>query len=227
MSLKPLKKSDMDKNWMKRRQDRKIMIQPEYHLIVTEGTKTEPQYFQTIKDIINQKYRRRIQLDIYGEGDNTIGLFEKARNRAVGNRAVIYKHVWVVYDTDDFPAEHINKTVELCDTESNEETIYHAIWSNQCIELWYLLHFCYFQSDIAREGYWSKLSDWMKSYGIGEYQKNRQDMFQVLRPYMDMAIVNARRLSEINGGRAPASAAPGTKVYELIEMLIPYLRESE
>ena len=48
MSLKPPKKSDKEKNWMRKRQDRRILIQPEYHLIITEGTKTEPQYFNTM-----------------------------------------------------------------------------------------------------------------------------------------------------------------------------------
>lgn len=48
-----------------------------------------------------------------------------------------YKHVWIVYDTDDFPAKRINKTNELCINMSTEETQYHAIWSNQCIELWF------------------------------------------------------------------------------------------
>ncbi len=139
MSLKPPKKGDLDKSWMRKRQDRAIKMQPEYHLIVTEGTKTEPQYFQAIKDVINAKYRGKIQLDIYGEGDNTISLFEKARNRATSS--VVYKHVWVVFDIDDFPAERINRTAELCNEASNGETTYHAAWSNQCIELWYLLHF--------------------------------------------------------------------------------------
>ena len=41
MSLKPLKKTDMNKSWMKKRRDKQIKIQPEYHLIVTEGTKKE------------------------------------------------------------------------------------------------------------------------------------------------------------------------------------------
>ena len=53
MSLKPPKKSDLDKNWMKARLDRPKKIQPEYHLIVTEGTETEPAYFGAIRDIIN------------------------------------------------------------------------------------------------------------------------------------------------------------------------------
>jgi hypothetical protein len=53
MSMKPPKKSDLDKNWMKKRRDKAIRIQPEYHLIVTEGTETEPQYFSAIRDVIN------------------------------------------------------------------------------------------------------------------------------------------------------------------------------
>ena len=38
MSLKPPKKSDLGKSWMKPRRDKNILIRPEYHLIVTEGT---------------------------------------------------------------------------------------------------------------------------------------------------------------------------------------------
>ena len=45
MSLKPPKKSDLGKSWMKNRRDKARMIQPEYHLIASEGTETEPQYF--------------------------------------------------------------------------------------------------------------------------------------------------------------------------------------
>jgi HPr kinase/phosphorylase len=68
LSLKPPKKSDLDKKWMKKRLDRAIKIQPEYHLIVTEGTDTEPEYFGSIKDVINKKYPEKIKLDVYGEG---------------------------------------------------------------------------------------------------------------------------------------------------------------
>ncbi len=224
MSLKPPKKSDLGKNWMKKRRDRVIRIQPEYHLIVTEGTETEPQYFQAIKEIINRQYRDKIQLDIFGEGDNTLSLFEKAKKRAEQNPNG-YKHVWVVYDTDDFPSDYINRTEKLCQQSSTSETQYHAIWSNQCIELWYLLHFSFFQSDIHRKEYWPKLSEWLESIGAGSYAKGRPDMYEILKPYMDYGIANAKRLDKINEGKAPASAAPGTKVYELIEKLKVYLKE--
>lgn len=222
MSLKPPKKSDKNKEWMKKRQDRGIRIHPEYHLIVTEGTKTEPQYFEALKSAINSVYQEKIHLDIRGEGDNTLSLLEKARKRAQDN-ANTYKHVWIVYDTDDFPAERINKTVTECAELSTEETTYHPIWSNQCIELWYLLHFSYMHSDIYRAEYWPKLNNCLSDIGAGKYEKGRADMYKVLRPYLDKAIANARKLDASNNGRQPTQAAPGTKVYELIEKLRPYL----
>lgn len=226
MSLKPPKKSDLSKNWMKARRDKPKKIQPEYHLIVTEGTKTEPAYFQSIKDIINAQYREKVHLDIYGEGSNTLTLFEKAKRRALDNPNG-YRHVWVVYDTDDFPAEYIDKTVTLCEQATDEakgETQYHAIWSNQCIELWFLLHFSYMQSDLHRSEYWTKISDCLSSISAGSYEKNRSDMYDVLAPYMDCAIENAKKLDKVNMGKMPSKAAPGTKVFELVEKLRPYLK---
>ena len=121
MSLKPPKKSDLGKSWMKPRRDKNILIRPEYHLIVTEGTETEPQYFEAIRDIINSQYRDKIQLDVHGAGDNTLSLLDKAMNLVRSNPNG-YKHVWIVYDTDDFPANRINKTNELCINLSTEET---------------------------------------------------------------------------------------------------------
>ena len=224
MSLKPPKKSDLNKSWMKKKPDRVIKIHPEYHLIVTEGTDTEPAYFGAIKEIINKRYPDKIHLDVSGEGDNTISLFGRAKLLA-GNNSNVYKHVWIVYDTDDFPADHIDRVLQLCVENSTEETMFHAIWSNQCIELWFLLHFSFMQSDIHRTEYWPKLTEHLKQIGAGEYMKNRKDMYQILYPYMNYAIGNAKRLNALNEGKLPSKAAPGTKVYELIEVLKPYLTE--
>ena len=222
MSLKPPKKSDLNKSWMKTKPDRNVKIHPEYHLIVTEGTDTEPAYFEAIKEVVNKQYREKIQLEVSGEGDNTINLFWKAKEMALDS-ANVYRHVWVVYDTDDFPADHIDRVVDLCKENSTEETEYHAIWSNQCVELWFLLHFSYMQSDIHRTEYWPKLTSWLTGIGAGVYEKNRADMYMVLRPFMDYAIANAKRLEAINQGRMPSKSAPGTKIYELVEKLKPYL----
>lgn len=224
MSLKPTKKTDLGKDWLKNRESKskKIMIRPEYHLIVTEGTKTEPLYFEAIKSIINNSYRDRISLEIEGEGDNTVRLFYKAKEIAESSPNG-FKHVWIVYDTDDFLAEDINRTAELCRENSSEKTTYHPIWSNQCIELWYLLHFGYYQTDNIRTEYYPQLSEKLKTINAGKYKKNRDDMFFVLKPKMNDAIKNAKKLAKDNYGKTPSDSAPGTEVYQLIEKLIAYL----
>ena len=224
MSLHPSKKSDMGKSWMQKRMDRSKKIHPEYHLIVTEGTKTEPEYFGAIRDLINSKFRERIHLEIYGEGDNTISLFETAKKRAESDPNNC-KHVWVVYDKDDFPPEHFNETAYLCSVNSTADRKYHAIWSNQCIELWFLLHFDYLQSDICRAEYYPKLNQRLSKLSQGAYRKNRSDMFSILLPYLDTALINARKLYEPKKALPPSDASPCTMVFQLIETLLPYIKE--
>ena len=223
MSLKPPKKSDLSKSWMGKRVERKKPIQPEYHLIVTEGTDTEPSYFDAIRNKINLHFHDRIALDVHGEGDNTVNLFERAKDR-VARSAVIYRHVWVVYDTDDFPADNVDRVLDLCEHASTEETEFHALWSNQCIELWFLLHFSFMHSDLHRHEYWPKLTECLTSIGAGEYRKNREDMFYLLQPRMEDVIRNAKALARLNADKKPSQSAPGTTVYLLIEKLLPYLR---
>lgn len=62
MTLKPSKKSDLNKQWMQPRKDRARKMQPQRHLIISEGTNTEPAYFKAIKETINNKYREKYSL---------------------------------------------------------------------------------------------------------------------------------------------------------------------
>ena len=97
MSLKPVKKSDRDKDWLKKRNDKKINI---YHTIAVWW-----------KNIFTRKvlYRNRISLEIRGDGKNTVGLFDDARGIVERNQKQFsFKHIWVVYDTDDFPKDKID-----------------------------------------------------------------------------------------------------------------------
>ena len=80
-------------------------------------------------------------------------------------------------------------------------------------------------SDLHRSQYWPKLSAYLCALGKGEYSKNRQDMYKILHPMMDYAITNAKRLDIENKDKLPSRSAPGTKVYELVEALKPYLSE--
>lgn len=123
-----------------------------------------------------------------------------------------------------FPAQNIDKVVDLCHTYSNEETTYHALWSNQYIELWFLLHFSFIHSDLHSQEYWAKLSSCLAKLNTSEYKKNRPDMYQLLEPYMEQAISNANKLANINKGKKASQSTPETEVYRLIEKLLPYLK---
>ena len=151
-----------------------------------------------------------------------MNLFEKAKRRAEESPTG-YKHVWIIYDTDDFPKQNINVVPDLCKKYSTDDRQYHAIWSNQCIELWFLLHFSFWQSDLHRREYYPKLDEHLRRINAGKYQKNRNDMFDILRPYIDSAVKNAKKLEAVNANKTPASSGPGTMVYEFIEMIKPYI----
>ena len=76
------------------------------YLIVTEGEKTEPNYFAGLRGHILEKVDGNIDIvpliDIEGEGKNTQSLVDAAAelNR---NANIMYQHVWVVMDRDEFP----------------------------------------------------------------------------------------------------------------------------
>lgn len=67
------------RNWGTKRRSKIQRIAPEYHLIVSEGTETEPNYFNRIREIINKNYSDRIQLKVEGQGKNTVSLFNAAK----------------------------------------------------------------------------------------------------------------------------------------------------
>lgn len=48
-------------------------------------------------------------------------------------------------------------------------------------------------------------------------------MFDVLQPFINTAIDNAKKLDRLNDKKLPSQSAPGTKVYELVEKLKTYL----
>ena len=106
-------------------------------------------------------------------------------------------------------------------SNSTDAVTYHALWSNECIELWFLLHFEYLQSNLHRDHYYPKLTKYL---GI-KYKKNSSDMFEFLYSHLDDAIRNAKKLRKnYPEMAAPFHCAPGTSVYEIFEKLKDYLR---
>jgi hypothetical protein len=207
-------------------------IQPFRYLIVCEGEKTEPLYFEGIRKRINDKYGDKIRvkdikaerIDIDGTGRNTEDLVKYALKKK--QEALIpYGHVWCVFDKDSFSDQQFNSAIKIC--ESNELSV---AWSNEAIELWFILHFEFLNTGIDRQQYIDKLDNYFANYTIngGKYEKNLPDIFNILIENGDMikAIKYSKKLDERYCKEdSPANRKPATKVYELIEELLEYLGE--
>lgn len=204
-------------------------VLPERHLFVTEGTKTEPRYLKSMIDCIAAKVGEgvRQQLVIYGGGDNTLNLLEKAERmiNSVGTSSDMtkgFQHVWVIYDKDDFPADHFDKTVTDCEKKSKDyhkkNLSFHAVWSNECFEVWLLYHFMFLTAGVPRSQYGDMLSQYLET----PYDKLSPPRFDELD--WKEAVKNAKRQMENFPQNVPPSRKnPCTNFYSLVEAFAAYI----
>jgi len=69
--------------------------------IATEGTKTEPNYFNALKEELEKTKRFNIDISIEGKGKSTTALVKKVI-RQIENNHQEYDRIWAVFDKDDF-----------------------------------------------------------------------------------------------------------------------------
>lgn len=210
----------------KRNEGTKV-VQPGNYLIVTEGTETEVNYFKNIKRIIESLFSNsiiveKIELDVQGTARSTKVLV----NEAIKKRSLkTYSEVWVVFDKDD--NQDFDDAIALAKKEG-----LNVAWSNECFELWLLLHFQDLKSAIGRNDYYSKLTNHFKDKNInnGKYDKNIYDIFDITSPYVDIAITRSKYLLEnhiCNKIFSPGKMNPATKVQDLVEELLKYTNVSK
>lgn len=220
-----------EQNWYNKKRNKSILIQPEQHLIVCQGEKTEPNYFKGIETKINNKYKNKISIEILSDNVSCMELLETAKEKVKTDKRkqIKYKHVWLVYDKDDFPSDEFDNILPKIDAvneknKENDEPEYHVLWSNQCIEFWFLIHFIDLRVNIDRKAYIDKLSENFKKYKIkGKYIKNDSQIYKKLEKYQDDAIRRAEKIIKENKEKTPSNITPGTKVYEIIKYLKAYL----
>ena len=200
---------------------------PNSFLIVSEGTKTEPFYFDGLANYIKEKYGNGIDvekplIDTCGEGRCTVSLIEET-SKIVSRSKTMYSQVWVVFDKDDFG--DFDDAIELA-----EKRGYHVGWSNQSFEYWVFLHFNYSDAALHRDAWVAKLNAIFKEYKIDEngYRKNNPEIFNLLLKHgsLKSAIQSASRINQTyNSKQKPSQCDPCTKVHELVLELKPYISE--
>jgi hypothetical protein len=178
-------------------------------LIVCEGEKTEPNYFR--KFPANPKVCDDIK--ICGTGYNTVSLINEAirmKNLAL-QRKDPYIETWCVFDRDDFPIELFENALKLAGANQIK-----CAYSIEAFEIWYLLHFHYYDSALSREQYKKKLSELLGK----PYVKNSEEMFTLLKGCQSRAIQNARNLYRNQCAQPIGEQNPVTTVFRLVERLI-------
>lgn len=223
---------DLHKKRQKKRRKDKIetrKVIPYRYLIVCEGEKTEPNYFKYFQKIINEKFSKEIvkgvtYFHIEGKGMNTESLIEEAK-RINEEASIQYGNIWCIFDKDDFTARQFNSAIETAKQENIK-----TAWSNESIELWFLLHFENITTGITRNQYIEKLNIIFKEKNIrkGIYEKNLNNMYEILRNYgnQELAIFYAKQLeAKYNEWETPSKMKPATRVYELVEELEKIIKE--
>lgn len=194
-----------------------ILPERRYFLIVCEGERTEPIYFEYLKKFLPRDLLRTVSVE--GIGDNTYRVVQAAirirDERNVQTDLPPFDEVWAVYDKDSFPNPNYDNAVKMALAAGIESG-----HSNECFELWYLLHFNFLDTALHREDYFKRLTGIL---GF-KYAKNTDDVVQFLfdKGNVRQAIKWAKDLSNMHVGKTPSNCLPYTRVYQLVENLLEY-----
>lgn len=194
-----------------------------YFLIVCEGEKTEPLYFEAFKNDLPKGILENATIEIEGEGKNTLSLVEsvvKIRERRERESGRSYDQTWAVFDRDSFLPEQFNNAIFKAKAATPE--IYCA-WSNEAFELWYLLHFEFYQDAASRHDYQARLEKAI-SQRMGaafKYAKNDPGMYHLLKQLgnQGQAIKWAESLEQWHHDENYAGHNPCSLVYKLVKAL--------
>jgi hypothetical protein len=184
-------------------------------LIVCEGEKTEPNYFEEIRKIfkIPSAHIKIIQSEL---GTQPLRVVESAIKEF--EKFKVYDRVYAVFDRDDHEgyANAIAKAEAYRNKLKNDErkiVPFSAIVSVPNFEFWLLLHFEDVRQWIHREEVYNRL----KSF-ISDYTKKADDTYSKTEHLFDVASERAARLRE------SFSQLPGNEAYTNVDQLVACLK---
>ena len=180
-------------------------------LIVCEGQRTEPSYFQDIVD----RYRLSIaNIKVIGSGADprtVVREAKKERNRE-RRRGEKFDRVYCVFDRD----EHATFQA-ACDEARASRLCLTRSWP--CFEFWLRLHFEFSRQPYGRSGGRSPAGNCLEDVRnfLPHYAKAAGGVFFDLEDRLEEA--KARAARALNDARTTGAFNPSTEVHELVEYL--------
>ena len=185
-------------------------------LIVCEGAKTEPNYFNGLKDHYELN---SANVEITGEsGSSPAGIvkYAKQRYRKEKEAGDPFDKVYCVFDQDHH--ETYKQALETI-ADAKPKAVFYATTSVPCFEYWLLLHFEYTTKPYHGERTNSpcrQVLDDLKKH-IPRYEKGARNLFDELRERLEHAKTNAPR--SLDAAYRAGTDNPSTKAHELVDFL--------
>lgn len=190
------------------------------YLIVCEGEKTEPNYFNELR---NFERISSITVKVSGEcGSAPISVAEYALDLyenllAEGN---VIERVFCVFDRDNHSSFH--KACALIERSAKSGVPIEAVTSIPCFEYWIVLHFGNFRAaynDSGNATAAKKALKHLQTFIIG-YSKGNAGIYAYLKPNQADAIRNAKLAME--DAQRTAVDDPSTQIHVLVEKLLEH-----
>lgn len=185
-------------------------------LIVCEGEKTEPYYFN---ECIQFYKLNTANVEVDGTcGSSPKRVYERAIElwETEDNRGDSYDRVYCVFDRDAH--ETYDETVRKI-SEHNPDGVFYAAVSVPCFEYWLLLHFKYTTRPYAATGKLSVGGEVLKELKevMPDYEKGNNNIFRSLAGQIEFAKENAARA--LVCAKDNHTDNPSTSIHDLIDYL--------
>lgn len=179
-------------------------------LIVCEGEKTEPNYFNGLRDELKISNAR---VEITGKSaSNPMGVVSFARERySEEERAGFpFDRVFCVFDKNNH--RDYDKALKEIEKTRQPDDVFHATVSVPAFEYYLLLHYKYTTTPCSSAQVLSHLKKHIRGY-----KKGNKDIFRITYSRIEIAKDNARK--SLIAARENDSENPLTKVHELVEFM--------
>ncbi len=192
-------------------------------LIVSEGSKTEPKYFEEIRKTLRlQTANIRVMPSNYGTSPNQVVNFAKDLfiygNKHLKIRPRSFEKVYAIFDRDDHDRYHEGLTLaesyntQKLRNDQRQPIEFKAIASVPNFELWLLLHFEDRHSPMHRD----EVIDRLKSH-LHNYEKGQDGHYQNTKEHFQRAKARAEVLA------TQTTAWDGNELYTDIHLLVEVL----
>ncbi len=180
-------------------------------LIVCEGSKTEPNYFE---DIRNEYRLSFVNVEVKGTGTSPRTVVRKAKELCKKSRRQkdAYDSVYCVFDRD----EHVDFD-QACNDAIRAGLKLARSWP--CFEFWLLLHYGQWRRSFSRSGTRSPADQCIQELRkrFPEYEKGKEKIFSKLKHQLEEAKTNAA--SGLRDAKQTGECNPSTEIHLLVEYL--------